>query len=56
MHPPPFLFLLGGFCHHAPHLQFEPDAMLEFMSRCEPEFVRHSHPRRFCKHRMLYEV
>eukprot|EP00752_Nemacystus_decipiens_P010276 g9158.t1 len=30
-------------------------AMLEYLSRCEPEFVRHSHPRRFCKHRVLYE-
>lgn len=41
---------------HAARLQFEPEAMLDFMTRCEPEFVQHSHPRRFCKHRMLYEV
>lgn len=42
--------------HAPPGPMFEPEAMLEYLSRCEPEFVQHSHPRRFCKHRMLYEV
>lgn len=42
--------------HAPPGPMFEPAAMLEYLSRCEPEFVQHSHPRRFCKHRVLYEV
>lgn len=42
--------------HAAPGPMFEPEALKEYVSRCEPEFVQHSHPRRFCKHRMLYEV
>lgn len=42
--------------HAPPGPMFEPEAMLEYLSRCEPEFVQHSHPRRFCKHRVLYEV
>eukprot|EP00903_Cladosiphon_okamuranus_P014976 g13861.t1 len=46
---------LDNAAHAPPGPMFEPEAMLEYLSRCEPEFVRHSHPRRFCKHRVLYE-
>ncbi|CAM9860894.1 unnamed protein product [Ascophyllum nodosum] len=46
----------GDASHAAPDPMFEPDAMLDYMTRCEPEFVLHSHPRRFCKHRELYEA
>lgn len=47
---------LDNAAHAPPGPMFEPEAMLEYLSRCEPEFVQHSHPRRFCKHRVLYEV
>lgn len=47
---------LDNEAHAKPGPMFEPEAMMEYLSRCDPEFVQHSHPRRFCKHRVLYEV
>ncbi|CAN0106830.1 unnamed protein product, partial [Ectocarpus sp. 12 AP-2014] len=46
---------LDNEAHAKPGPMFEPEAMMEYLSRCDPEFVQHSHPRRFCKHRVLYE-
>lgn len=34
---------------------FEPAALAAHVARCEPEYVRSSHPRRFAKHMVLYD-